>query len=200
MTTLQLGLIVGGIALVVGVIIYNWLQERRVRRRIAATFSAAGASGPGSQSDASRGAIGGGRVEPTPRNDALDSPAAAPAGLPENPPRAEPAAQDDEEDVEYVHPVEFAPPSPQTRMVAEAPAHAPRPAAAGKASSPDPDVECIILLEPEGPVAAGELAAGLHARVGKPRAAPSPDRAGGKYSRGGRSTNSPWRAWGLRRS
>ena len=38
MTSLQLGLIVAGIALVVGVIVYNWLQERRIRRRIDSTF------------------------------------------------------------------------------------------------------------------------------------------------------------------
>src|SRR4030095_3428992 len=35
---LQLGLIVAGVALVVGVMIYNWWLERRVRRRIETTF------------------------------------------------------------------------------------------------------------------------------------------------------------------
>ena len=35
---LQLGLIVAGVVLVVGVLIYNWWLERRVRRRIEATF------------------------------------------------------------------------------------------------------------------------------------------------------------------
>ena len=34
MTSLQLGLIAAGVALIVGVLVYNWLQERRVRRRI----------------------------------------------------------------------------------------------------------------------------------------------------------------------
>ncbi len=38
MSSLQLGLIVAGVVLVVGVIVYNWLQERRIRRRIDATF------------------------------------------------------------------------------------------------------------------------------------------------------------------
>ena len=44
MSPLQLGLIVGGILLVVGVLVYNWWQERRVRRRIVATFSGAKAA------------------------------------------------------------------------------------------------------------------------------------------------------------
>ena len=38
MSTLQLGLIIGGIVLVVGVLVYNWWQERRVRRRIESAF------------------------------------------------------------------------------------------------------------------------------------------------------------------
>src|SRR5438876_88112 len=38
MSSLQLGLIVAGVVLVVGVIIYNWLTERRVRRRINEAF------------------------------------------------------------------------------------------------------------------------------------------------------------------
>jgi len=37
MTSLQIGLIIGGVVLVVGVLIYNWMQERRVRRNVAAT-------------------------------------------------------------------------------------------------------------------------------------------------------------------
>ena len=35
---LQLGLIIAGVVLVVVVLIYNWWLERRVRRRITATF------------------------------------------------------------------------------------------------------------------------------------------------------------------
>ena len=52
MTSLQLGLFAAGGVLVVGVLVYNWLQERRVRRRIKEAFSsreggisACGASG-----------------------------------------------------------------------------------------------------------------------------------------------------------
>jgi FtsZ-interacting cell division protein ZipA len=171
MTTLQLGLIVGGIVLVVGVIIYNWIQERRARRRIASTFTASATATQASRSRAGAAV----RVEPTLRSSALDAPA-MPAGAAENPPRVESDAQDDEV-VEYVHPVEFAPTPPAARAADEAPMPgfaanpvglASRSGLAGKAHDPDPDVECIIMLEPQRLVGAGELAAGLHARVGKP--------------------------------
>jgi hypothetical protein len=33
---------------------------------------------------------------------------------------------------------------------------------------PDPDIECIVTLQPTRPVGAGALAAGLHARLGRP--------------------------------
>src|SRR5204863_5161192 len=57
-----LGLIAAGIALVIGVLIYNWLQERRVRRRIDAAFR--------KPSDASPGAPrGSGRIEPVLQDD-----------------------------------------------------------------------------------------------------------------------------------
>src|SRR5262249_1713223 len=60
MTSLQLGLIIGGVVLVVGVIIYNWITERRLREKIAArTEREAGSGG-----EAPRGARRG-RVEPT---------------------------------------------------------------------------------------------------------------------------------------
>ena len=39
-SNLQLGLIVAGVLLVLGVLIYNAWQERRVRRRIEAAFRA----------------------------------------------------------------------------------------------------------------------------------------------------------------
>ena len=65
MSPLQLGLIVGGILLVVGVLVYNWWQERRVRRRIAETFG--GARGGAANAPA---VPAGSRVEPTLRSDA----------------------------------------------------------------------------------------------------------------------------------
>jgi hypothetical protein len=36
------------------------------------------------------------------------------------------------------------------------------------AAAPDPDIETIVMLQPARPVAAGAVAAGLHARLGKP--------------------------------
>ena len=42
MTSLQLGLFAAGAVLVAGVLVYNWLQERRVRRRIREAFSPGG--------------------------------------------------------------------------------------------------------------------------------------------------------------
>ena len=47
MNPLFLGLIAAGVVLVVGVLLYNWLQERRVRRRIEAAFSRPDGSGRG---------------------------------------------------------------------------------------------------------------------------------------------------------
>ena len=38
LTTLQTGLIIAGVLLVAGVLVYNWWQERRVRRRIEGAF------------------------------------------------------------------------------------------------------------------------------------------------------------------
>src|SRR5512132_2455632 len=76
MTSLQLGLIVAGIALVIGVIIYNWWQERRVRARLDATFSNLGKA----KSDAPRAAAAD-RVEPTlSRREAGDEPMLTRAG------------------------------------------------------------------------------------------------------------------------
>ena len=45
MTSLQLGLIAAGALLVAGVLVYNWMQERRVRRRIREAFSRDSAAG-----------------------------------------------------------------------------------------------------------------------------------------------------------
>ncbi len=176
MTTLQLGLIVGGIVLVVGVIIYNHLQERRLRQRIAATFTdhAARERERGAVDDDRHDTLQRGRVEPTLRGETLDPPSPPlPAALPENPATRGAVAPTDDES--YVHPVAFDVPAvaaasaelPAAESVAAFEASSPRPVS-GKTLAPDPDVECIVILQPERPVIAGDLAAGLHARVGKP--------------------------------
>jgi hypothetical protein len=42
MNSLFVGLVIAGVVLVVGVLAYNWLQERRMRRRVAAAFTRPG--------------------------------------------------------------------------------------------------------------------------------------------------------------
>ena len=158
MTSLQLGLFVAGGVLVVGVLVYNWFQERRVRRRIKEAFPGRDSLTPGAPSPAESGA----RVEPS----------FASAAVPENARRAELEASDDsgyepplevhERIASEVAGDEFAPPMPLQ------PAASRGFAADRQAPQPDPDIECIANLQPEQPIAAGALAAGLHARLGQP--------------------------------
>ncbi len=175
MTSLQLGLIIGGVVLVVGVLIYNWVQERRVRRRIAAAFrKSAGGAAPAATT---RGEA---RVEPTLAAAVADEGGervareAATGPVAVNPARA---VVDDVDD-DFVPPVNFVPPTPaempspafrDPRPVASEPALPALKSATGdRLAQPDPDIECVITLQPVRPVTAGAVAAGLHARVGKP--------------------------------
>src|SRR5947208_5809830 len=64
MSSLQLGLIVAGVLLVAGVLVYNWLQERRVRRRIREAFSR-GDDGVNAVSAAAASTSTGSRIEPS---------------------------------------------------------------------------------------------------------------------------------------
>ena len=189
MTTLQLGLIAAGVILVVGVVIYNWMQERRVRRKIAAAFTKTGGVDAVDRDPAasSRGAA---RMEPslTSRHDGggdgTDGKPAtvAPAVVPANVPRP---LEEEEYDRagDFVAPVDFAPtrpsdprtelptipaPEPVAAAAAAMPPSAPRSAGGDRFLQPDPDIECVVTLQPARPVGAGALAAGLHARVGKP--------------------------------
>jgi hypothetical protein len=173
MTTLQLGLIAGGVLVILGVLLYNWVQERRIRRRIAATFAQANAPSPPPSA-----AVG--RVEPTLAGAGDDegdgvalarAPASGPAGVNVHTPApAEAAGADDS----FVAPVDFAPAPPSPPVAAPARA-APSPlpplsrtAETGKGAGPDPDIECVATLQPQSAVGAGAIAAGLHARLGKP--------------------------------
>ncbi len=88
----------------------------------------------------------------------------------------------DDDAADFVPPLDFVPP-PSEPAPAPPPDRAPAAGALLAAApgdrlpQPDAETECVITLQPVRPVAAGALAAGLHARVGKPlrwfgRAAP----------------------------
>ena len=148
MTSLQLGLIAAGVLLVVAVLLYNWVQERRVRRRIKEAFSQRDGGAVASGAHA-----GGARVEPS------FSPSPA---VPENARRPDVDAEDD---LGYEPPLDI-----QTRIASEvagdeyAPPMPLQPLsdrlAAGdrQQPQPDPEIECIVNLQPVRPVAAGALA------------------------------------------
>lgn len=170
MSTLQVALIVAGVLLVVGVIVYNRWQERRVRERSQAAMQA--------QRDEVRG-----RVEPTLRGSddegtAVAAPVAVTATAPRpgtqvehdphwRPPmdevvriedRLPPAEALGEIDDEVPPDPGGLPDMPRARSVSSP----------TTVAAPDPDIETIVTLQPVKPVGAGMLAAGLHARLGKP--------------------------------
>ena len=169
MTSLQLGLIVAGVALVIGVVIYNWLQERRVRRRIKEAFRDTGSDGAAGDSRASV-VRGGARVEPTlPRGETVNA-------LPEN---QAPESEAIADDAPYEPPLDI-----QTRIASDLSSDADdtdeanatetfavnmKPSAIDRnLRDPDPDIECVVMLQPVRPVSAGAIASGMHARLGKP--------------------------------
>jgi ZipA, C-terminal FtsZ-binding domain len=159
MTSLQLGLFAAGAALVAGVLLYNWLQERRIRRQIDEAFRQS-ARGAGARADTDAAALG--RIEPS-----------LPEAPPENVPRARAGeAQDDDG---YEPPLAI-----QNRIASDisvdefevapsALSDAARTSMSERNTpQPDPDIECIVALQPPKPVGAASLAAGLHARLGRP--------------------------------
>ena len=87
MTSLQAGLIAAGVALVIGVLIYNWIVERRVRRRIREAFRDTGREESGGPPRVASGR-GSARIEPTlARTDVTQA-------IPENPPGVADASLD----------------------------------------------------------------------------------------------------------
>ena len=181
MTPLQIGLIIAGVLLVIGVIVYNSWQERRLRRETARA-APVGASDP-------RPARTPERMEPTLGVRGAASPAAAGDGVAAFHPGSETESR-------FEPPLDVIPPpagyavlaedavadAPPTRTagaragsasegaVAHSAAGLP-PARAASASRhtsmPDHEIECLIPLQPAAPVAAGAVAAGLNARIGK---------------------------------
>ncbi|MEP6942085.1 MAG: cell division protein ZipA C-terminal FtsZ-binding domain-containing protein [Betaproteobacteria bacterium] len=135
---LFLGLLIAGLLLVIGVVLMNWLQERRVRRRIDAAFRKPA----------------GDRVEPQ-FNDAVDSPAEATV--------VGDAATEPPDDVQWL------PDKAEVESAAATAASMSSPSRAERgALAPDPDIECVIALQPAQPVATQALAGALAAHAAKP--------------------------------
>ena len=163
LSTLQIALIVAGILLVAGVLAYNAWQERRARRRIEGSFR------PGADALMARaGARDDGRVEPTLGAASGAPPRVSPAG--DAPvdgekfdiPMDEVATLPPDEVDDAVPEDVVAPSRPIARSAMA------DPSAQGTQPQPDPEIECVVTLQPVRPVYAGTLAAGLHARLGKP--------------------------------
>ena len=175
MSSLQLGLIVAGILLVLAVVIYNYWQERQVRRRIAAAFR-----GSDTEPETADIAASETRIEPTLRGAMVRDAAVGGAGTQDaEPPSGATAAY-------RPGPVDADESSPSPSWTAGStpflsaahdsedelgmarPAIARAREATGSATrEPDPDIETIVNLQPAPPTGVGALAAGLHARFGK---------------------------------
>ncbi|MFO1396560.1 MAG: cell division protein ZipA C-terminal FtsZ-binding domain-containing protein [Burkholderiales bacterium] len=158
MSPLQIGLIVAGVLLVIGVIVYNAWVERRAKQRIAAR-SAPPPPAPGGDLRAAPSAE---RVEPTLRTSA-SPPATAEAAY--RPPAEAPGS-------DFTPPMDVIEHDVPDDVLQDAPA-APAPIAAAESADgaslrkPDPEIECIVTLQPAKAVPVGAIAAGLHARLGK---------------------------------
>ena len=162
MSTLQLGLIVAGVLLVIGVIVYNQWQERRLKRRAAPAAPV--------EVRAPRAAE---RVEPTlaasaVAQDAGDGVPAFRGGadttsefeppvdvIAAPPGDGEALASDSDASIDTSPPVVHASLAPSRVQTAR------------QASMPDHEIECLIPLQPAAPVAATAIAGGLNARIGK---------------------------------
>jgi len=133
---LFLALLAAGIVLVVGVLLYNWLQERRTRRRLENAFTRP----PAATADDRN------RIEPGLRgSDASGAQSVAEENVPE--------AEDERAaaDTRDATPVSIPATSAERAGVA-----------------PDPDIECVVLLQPQQPVATSALAGALATQLPKP--------------------------------
>lgn len=168
MSALQLGLIIAGVLLVIGVIVYNHWQERRLRAPASRTADADARAAKGAQ-----------RVEPTFGTrgpDGLRSPGDAAA-----------FRVDDTPDDAFVPPVDVIEPSPDS-SAADAPladaavvrnvapvtgrsastlSSARAAESVRAAAAPDHEIECLIPLSPAAPLGVAAIGPGLNARVGK---------------------------------
>jgi hypothetical protein len=172
LSSLQIVLIVAGALLVIGVIVYNNWQERRLKREARrapagdpkparaaerveptlATRTASAAAGDAAVAFRPGNEIGG-TFEPP-----LEV-VAAPAGLGDDGPRHTPAPHSAADTLAMG----------DERAGASSSGLSPTRTAPGARQSamPDHEIECLIPLQPAAPIAVGAIAAGLHARVGK---------------------------------
>jgi hypothetical protein len=142
MNPLFLGLIAAGVLLVAGVLIYNWLQERRVRRRIEAAFRKDGTAQGVTQEP--------GRIEPMlSAADSASSQSVAIEMAPEDDASLPAHATDEFKDQS---------PSPVV----------PATKAERLGLAPDPDIECIALLQPAQAASTGAIASARSADGTKP--------------------------------
>ncbi|HEV8501137.1 MAG TPA: cell division protein ZipA C-terminal FtsZ-binding domain-containing protein [Casimicrobiaceae bacterium] len=158
-SSLQIGLIVAGLVLVAGVILYNRWVLRRARRR-----DAVDARPPASVADRAVA-----RVEPSlgtaPDESPIDADLHGADTLPPPAPAAEPAVvahRDD--DTTWQVPMDSVATLPPAAR-ADSVRHDRRD---GALTQPDPDIESVVVLRPPAAVGVSALAAGLHARLGKP--------------------------------
>ena len=142
MNPLFLGLIAAGVLLVAGVLIYNWVQERRVRRRHDAVFRKSDGTPPG----VTRGP---GRIEPMLNAD--DSESSQSVAI-------EMAPEDDEL---LPHVTDEIPDESLSHVV-------PATKAERLGLAPDPDIECIALLQPAQAASTAALGSARSAEGAKP--------------------------------
>ena len=143
MNPLFVGLIAAGVLLVAGVLIYNWLQERRVRRRMDTALRKSDGTPPG----VTRGR---GRIEPMLNAD--DSESSQSVAI-------EMAPEDDESLLPRV--VEEIPDESLSEVV-------PATRAERLGLAPDPDIECVALLQPAQAASTAALGSARSADGAKP--------------------------------
>jgi len=137
--SLFMALVVAGVALIVGVLVYNMIVERRVRKLIDRSAPAR----PGARFE---------RAEPTLRVDVVAAAASRSVAIEQEPEAvAEPLPEALAEEVVPAAPT----PLGTARAVHDAVA-------------PDPDIECVVELAPSAPVASAALARARAAPLGKP--------------------------------
>lgn len=143
MNPLFVGLIAAGVLLVAGVLIYNWLQERRVRRRMDTALRKSDGTPPG----VTRGR---GRIEPMLNADNSESSQSV---------AIEMAPKDDESLLPQV--ADEIPDESLSQVV-------PATKAERLGLAPDPDIECVALLQPAQAASTAALGSARSAEGAKP--------------------------------